>query len=337
MTELLVILIVAAAAAAVAYPALRRGETSSTPARPKVPDKRRHTRAAGGGGGGRHEAEGLLEKKARVLAALREIEADREDGKITEEDYDRLKREYEAEAVAVLRRLDALGPAAAGAAGAGAARDARRGLSPGLAWGFAIVLFGVLAGALLTQALRPRGPDGSITGNEIAGGGGGGMGGGGGGGGGGGALVPVDLSKVPELQQRIAADSTDVDALNELAHLYVSTQQFREAADLSMRALRIDPENAQAMTHLGVVLWANGELDGALEAFNHAIQFDPRWHETYLFKGLVLFTAKQDFQGAVEAWERYLEVAPPDANTSRVRGMLEGARQGAARGRAPAP
>ncbi|MGH7545206.1 MAG: tetratricopeptide repeat protein, partial [Gemmatimonadota bacterium] len=153
----------------------------------------------------------------------------------------------------------------------------------------------------------------------------------------GGALVPVDLSRVPQLEGRIAADSTDVEAMNELAHIYVSTQQFREAADLSMRALRVDPENAQAMTHLGVVLWASGDLDAAVEAFDHAIQFDPGWHETYLFKGLVLFTGKQDFQGAVETWERYLEVAPPDVNTDRVRGMLEGARQGAARGRSPAP
>lgn len=335
VTELLVILIVAAAAAAVAYPALRhrpstpdapKGSKETAPARPPT------------------EAGSLVEKKARVLSALREIEADRDDGKVTEADYERLKREYEAEAAAVLRQLDALGPAATAAyagTGTSAAEPAtrRRGFTPGLAWGFAIVVFGALVGALLVQGIRPRGPDGSITGNEIADGsgdtGGGGMGRGGMGGGG--ALVPVDLSKVPELERRIAADSTDVDALNELSHLYVSTQDFGRAADLTMRALRIDPKNAQAMTHLGVVLWANGNLDDALQAFNHAIQFDPKWHESYLFKGIVLFAGKQDYPGAVEAWEAYLEVAPPEANTDRVRGMLEGARRAATMGGAAPP
>lgn len=328
MTEILVILIVAAAAAAVAYPALRHRDEPA-PAKPGpqgAAEKRVVT-----------EEERLLEAKARVLGALREIDADRDEGNISDEDYERLKRGYEAEAAAVLRRLDALGQVGKGArpaadAVAAGAASRRRGVSTGLAWGFGVVVFVALVGALLAQAIRPRGPDGSITGNDFSGGGdGGGMGGGGMSA----PLVPVDIARVPDLQKRIAADSNDVDALNELAHIYISTQQFREAAGLSMRALRVDNDNAQAMAHLGVVLWASGDLDAALEAFNHSITFDPKWHEAYLFKGLVLFTAKQDFQGAVETWERYLEVVPPGVNTDRIRGMLEGARRAAAMGGGP--
>jgi cytochrome c-type biogenesis protein CcmH/NrfG len=43
----------------------------------------------------------------------------------------------------------------------------------------------------------------------------------------------------------------------------------------------------------------------------------------------------QDFDVAVDAWERYLEVAPPDAKRDRIRGMLEMARQNAGKGGSP--
>ncbi len=315
-------------------------------------------RRAGGGGGEREpgrrdgarraepaqEAESLLERKARALAALREIEANRAEGNLSEEDYASLRREYEAEAAAILRKLDegreggevAKGrvPSEAGAAETATAGPRRR--SSGLVWGVGVVVFTIVVGIALAQAIRPRGPDGSITGNEIAGGGSP-MGGGMGGAMGGGSLVPLDASRIPGLEARLQKDSADLEALVELSHAYIAMQRFREAANLSMRALRIEPRNARAMTHLGVVLWANGELETALQAFNHAIEWDPELPEPYLFKGLVSFAGLQDFQGAIEAWQRHLALAPPDANPDRVRGMLEGARRAAAAGSSRSP
>lgn len=315
MAEALVILIVAGAALAVAYPALRR--------------------PAATGAESNDEAEELVQRKDRVLASLREIESDREAGNLSEADYEALKREYEAEAAVILRKLDELGRAASrgrerAPRRAEAAETASPRGAPALLWAFAVIVFVVLAGAMLSRAIGPRGPEGSITGNDaVRGGGGAGGPEGAGGAGGGGALVPVDLSRVPELEARLRADSTDLQALLALGHIDIATQRFEEAAALSMRALRQSPGNAEALTHLGVVLWASSDTDNGLEAFNQALASDENLAEALLFKGILLFTAKQDFQGAVAAWERYLEVAPPEANTARVRAMLEGARQAA--------
>jgi tetratricopeptide (TPR) repeat protein len=328
VTEVWIVLVVAAAALAVAWPVLRRPGAE--------PAARAGPAEDSGSAGSPDDVAFWRERKARVLAALRELEADRRAGDISEEDYRALRRSYELEAAQVLQRLDALaGRSAADLAGAarsgspaGAARGARRAArrpTAGVAWALGGLAFVAVLGLTLAQSLRPRGPDDTITGNDLGEGGGAAAEGA--------PLVPVDRARIAALEQRVARDSADRAALNELAHLYVATQRFREAADLSLRVLGADPENAEAMTHLGVVLWANGDPGTAAQALDHALRFDPQFAEAWLFKGLVAFAGLGDPGTAVEAWERYLALAPADASTERVRGMLEGARQAAARQR----
>ena len=53
--------------------------------------------------GAREDAEA---DKRVALVSLLELEQDRDSGKLTESDYDSLRKDYEVEAVAALRRLD---------------------------------------------------------------------------------------------------------------------------------------------------------------------------------------------------------------------------------------
>jgi hypothetical protein len=53
------------------------------------------------------EEDPLLRRRDRALAALREIEFDRATGKLSEDDFARLQVKYQAEALAVLREVDA--------------------------------------------------------------------------------------------------------------------------------------------------------------------------------------------------------------------------------------
>src|SRR5262249_54150711 len=57
------------------------------------------------------ERSGLENEKLIALRALRELELDRAAGHVAEDDYQELHARYEGDAVGVLRRLDALGPA----------------------------------------------------------------------------------------------------------------------------------------------------------------------------------------------------------------------------------
>ena len=54
------------------------------------------------------QIEELVARKASLLQNLRDLEFDYETGKLSEEDYDRLKRQHEREAVKVMKKLDEL-------------------------------------------------------------------------------------------------------------------------------------------------------------------------------------------------------------------------------------
>lgn len=58
------------------------------------------------------ERQRLEDEKERLIQALRELEDEREAGRIPDKEYDELKRKYEAEAAAALRQLDATAPSA---------------------------------------------------------------------------------------------------------------------------------------------------------------------------------------------------------------------------------
>jgi rRNA maturation endonuclease Nob1 len=50
----------------------------------------------------------LIARRDNLLAAIKEIEFDRQTGKISEEDFAEMNAQYRAEAVTVLKRIDAL-------------------------------------------------------------------------------------------------------------------------------------------------------------------------------------------------------------------------------------
>lgn len=80
--------------AAIAYPLLRRGAAETL-----SPERGDDMEAA---------REELLAQKRIAYEAIRELELDRASGKLSETDYQAMRRELEAEAIRVLQRLDAL-------------------------------------------------------------------------------------------------------------------------------------------------------------------------------------------------------------------------------------
>ena len=145
-----------------------------------------------------------------------------------------------------------------------------------------------------------------------------------------GAADPAENPRLAELEAKIARDSNDHTALIELGHLYMQQQRLQAAAEVSMRAVRMRPrakESAEAFAHLGMILWSANELEPGLQSIEQALMLSPDLPEALLYKGIILFAGANDPRGAISAWERYLAVAPPGAETARVRGMLEMARE----------
>jgi cytochrome c-type biogenesis protein CcmH/NrfG len=257
----------------------------------------------------------LVARRETLRHALAELQTDLADGKLTQTDYDALKARDEAELAAVkaaLHTTKAARPAATAAA-------AGRRMHPAVGWVVGTVVFGAVAVLSLRGAVAPRQEGGNITGIQF---GDSGVGG------------PPANPELDSLEARVARDSADFPALIALGHLYLQQQQLQKAADVSMKAVQLRPrakETAEAFAHLGMILWGANELDAGLQALEQALLLSPDLPEALLYKGILLFAGANNPGGAVSAWERYLTVAPPGAETARVRGMLEAARQQAGR------
>ena len=255
----------------------------------------------------------LAERREVLRRSLAELDADFAQGKLTEIDYSALKARDEAELAAVRAALKVTKPERPAAAVPAVAGGRR--MHPAVLWVAGAIVFGSVAVLALRGSVAPREEGGTMTGLQFPGEG---------------AADPAENPRLVELEARIARDSNDHAALIELGHLYMQQQRLQAAADVSMRAVRMRPrakESAEAFAHLGMILWGANELEPGLQSIEQALMLSPDLPEALLYKGIILFAGANDPRGAISAWERYLAVAPPGAETARVRGMLEMARE----------
>ncbi len=259
-----------------------------------------------------------LEERQRVLTrSIEEIEADHEAGNLTESDYASLKQRYAAELASLGKQL---GAAEISRAAAPAQRPIPAAAGPRwssiVGWAGGTVGFIALAWLVMSTALRPRVGDDSITGSlpgqDAAAG----------------AIADVDMEQMAALQRRLSENPNDVEALNELGHMYLTLQQYPALAEVTRRALEAKPDDPEALTHLGMLLFSTEHPEGVVAAFDRALEIDPDFTEALQFKGMVSFM-RQDYATAVTAWERYLEVIPGDQAPPRIKAMLEMARANA--------
>jgi DNA-binding response OmpR family regulator len=103
----------------------------------------------------------------------------------------------------------------------------------------------------------------------------------------------------------------DIDA--ELASARRFFTKFRrkdEAKAIIDKILEVDPDHGPTLVFHAQVLAEEGKLDDALAAVRRAKMSNPDDPEVYSVLGALL-EAKEDFAGAIEAYNRFIELAPP--------------------------
>jgi adenylate cyclase len=129
-------------------------------------------------------------------------------------------------------------------------------------------------------------------------------------------------------QQAIRLDSTFAPAYAELAQTYLvdciyETRSRKEASALAMEqaeaALRIDPENAEANTAMGVARSYIGDTEGAAICYDQALSIDPTNARARRYKASNLLFSGHPAQ-AREVFLAHLRINPRDvtAATNRV-------------------
>ena len=240
----------------------------------------------------------LLQERSRLYADLNELEFDYQQGKLSQADYDGLRRDVETKAATVLGNLDEMTTSTAREKGAERRPQAAKETKvvqpkPGLrGWqvavgGVFLLVFGLTLGVILMNSLKPRGGEGeSITGDFLTG-------------------TP-------------AAGKSNVPALLQEGKIAFNKQDMRKAIDAFKGVLAANPNQPEANSYMGVILMQAGHADGALMAFDKALSVAPNFPMALWGKGMALYQGKQDYAGAREVFEKLLPLLPPGEDRNAI-------------------
>ncbi|HEX5473561.1 MAG TPA: tetratricopeptide repeat protein [Vicinamibacterales bacterium] len=131
------------------------------------------------------------------------------------------------------------------------------------------------------------------------------------------APPPFDQTRATALEQTAASHPRDAATRVQLANLYFDAERFPDATRWYEEALKIEPRDVDASTDLGIAYYYMNQPDRAIAQFDHSLQIDPKHTKTLFNLGIVRAFGKQDLQGAVDAWNEVLQVAPPGSDDAR--------------------
>ena len=183
--------------------------------------------------------------------------------------------------------------------------------------GIAGVFFGILVGWMLgSQQARPgvaapavapaSGPQGGGAQSDAA--------------------APFDESRAAALRATAEKDKSDWRTRVQLGDMHFDSEQFAAASKWYEDALRVDPNNVNASTDLGIAYYYMNQPDRALAQFDRSLAIDPKHTKTLLNIGIVRAFGKQDLEGAAKAWQQVVEIAPDSQEARMARQALQGLR-----------
>jgi tetratricopeptide (TPR) repeat protein len=238
----------------------------------------------------------LEEERDALLRALRDLDDDRATGRIDAGSHLALRREIEAQAVAVLRALEARdgdGRVAEDIRRPPPVSETNRGrILPALLT--VLVVTAVLIPAL-AGAVGDRAPGQVITGG-----------------------LPLS-----QLEDRVRRHPADPAARLDLAEAYLARGEVEAAIDQYVAVLDADPRNPEAHARLGALLFRAGRPRQALDAVNRALEIDPAYPEAMYLRGLILARGMDRPGPARAALEAYLDAAPFGAHVDEARDLLD--------------
>lgn len=250
----------------------------------------------------------LAEEKRAIYRALKELDFDHEAGHLSEGDYEAIRSRYEGRAAQILKELDAI-EASSPKSERPSPRQPEKGFSetPGRPWtrrpatliagALTLMVFGVALGLGLARYSQPD--------RE--------------------APPPVSLPQaLVDPSQPVTPEA--LRSMLEAARQSLFAGRYQEAIAAYQAVLKRDPKNVDAITHMGLIVATGGHGDSALEAFDRALSLDPNYPPAYLYRGQVLYETKQDYKGAIQAWEKFIQLVPEEENKDMARRMIREAK-----------
>jgi cytochrome c-type biogenesis protein CcmH/NrfG len=136
--------------------------------------------------------------------------------------------------------------------------------------------------------------------------------------------------KAQPLLDKLKTDPANSDLLIQVATVYRSAHQFKEASAYYEKSLRINPKDVTIRTEMASCLYYDGNVDGALAQLEQSLKDDPKNANALFNLGMIRLDAKKDPKGAVSAWQQLLKLNPAleDDKKAAVEKMIAEARAG---------
>lgn len=155
--------------------------------------------------------------------------------------------------------------------------------------------------------------------------------------------VPLDLSKMEQLEQQLQADPDNPDLMLALAHeAYDIAQQvpnpagsrplWARARDLYTRYVELrpnDPDMPDVLSDLGVTYQELGEFDQALEIFRRVQAMAPDHWQSLYNQVVVLAFSKKEIDEAKKVLAELQRVQPNNPDVARLAAAVEQQRNAA--------
>jgi tetratricopeptide (TPR) repeat protein len=121
-------------------------------------------------------------------------------------------------------------------------------------------------------------------------------------------------------------DPRNVEARVQLGNLYFDAERYPDAIKWYDEAWKLAPKDVNVSTDLGVCYYYTNQPDKALEQFSHSLKLDPRHAKTLLNIGIVKAFGKQDLEGALQAWQQVVQIAPDSPEGQAAKRALDSMR-----------
>ena len=133
----------------------------------------------------------------------------------------------------------------------------------------------------------------------------------------------LDDTKVNALKNVAEREASNATPRIELGNLYFDAERYDDAIKWYADALKLAPNDVNVSTDLGVSYYYSNQADKALEQFDRSLKIDPKHAKTLLNLGIVRAFGKQDLEGATQAWQKVIEVAPGSQEAQAAKRALD--------------
>jgi tetratricopeptide (TPR) repeat protein len=120
----------------------------------------------------------------------------------------------------------------------------------------------------------------------------------------------LDPAQVSALQSVAQQQPSNAKPRIELGNLYFDAERYDDAIKWYVEALKLQPNDVDVSTDLGVSYYYTNQPDKALEQFDTSLKLNAKHTKTLLNVGIVRAFGKQDLQGAQQAWQQVISIAP---------------------------